>query len=72
MMDIETLIAEFQKLSPDQKQVVRAFVLADVPEKRKENDDPRTLRELLSESPFARMEFDPPEPVRSPIRSVQL
>lgn len=71
-MDTETLIEEFQKLPPEQKQVVREFVLADVPEEEGEVKDPRTLRELLSQSPFARMEFKPPDPVRFPVRPVEL
>ena len=72
VMNTETLIAEFQKLPPDQKQVVKEFVLADTQNGSAAEAKQVTLFELFSDSPFARLDFEVPEPVRSPIRPVEL
>ncbi|MGK0185756.1 MAG: hypothetical protein ACI9R3_001537 [Verrucomicrobiales bacterium] len=69
-MNNEMLIEELRKLTPAQRQVAKEFLLADTQEEA--SQDRRSLREVLSQSPFAKMDFEPPQGVRSPIRPVEL
>ena len=69
-MNTEALLEEIQKLTPAQKQMVRDFLADDA--KAEPTSKLPSLRELLSQSPFARMDFEPPEGVRSPVRPVEV
>lgn len=84
-METQALIEEIRKLPPDQKLVVRDFILRlleDVPPQNtgkstKPSADTSstrhrlTLHQMLSRSPFADLEFDP-EGIRAPVRPVAL
>lgn len=71
-MKVETLIEEIRKLPQDQKLMVKAFVLAEVQNGSLPKTEQPTLYELFSQSPFAKLDFEVPEPVRSPVRPVEL
>jgi hypothetical protein len=73
-MDTETLIDEFRKLPPDQKQVVKELMLSDedVVSAEPPTQEGPSLYELFAHSPFADLDFELPQGVRSPIRPVKL
>ncbi len=68
-MGIATIIEEPRP--PDQNQVIRDFVLAGKPEIERLKVR-RSLGETLPQSPFAGLDFEWPERVRSPIRPAEL